>query len=399
MSWVRLAVSSHPAPMVYHNLFGRMPGKRVRDVRVCLEANNLALELFDKYVALPSAPNVHYGTDVLYAGLMQLSVNGGYAESTMDDLALRYGIDSPCGGDFLYRLKKLDRDGWDSRLREVNDAVLSIASRLGLLDRPVICAIDYTKVPYYGRFNRYVVRGKHEDGTEKFYEYATISIVQDGLKLCVYSMPVTLLDVKVDVVKELVEEAEKRGVRIELLLMDRAFFTTECINLLEGMGVDFITPCVCNERVQGAVDSLGREGTLPFWIHDNATKKRAFFTMVVCWSKKRKKLIPFATNLEGIDARGLVRTVPREYGRRWSIETSFRKVKEVYGRTLSPSPAIRLAYFMTAMVLYNLWQAVNLMFSSIGHQGRRKKKKKGGGYRVTMPFMVTVLGAHLGGRI
>ena len=30
----------------------------------------------------------------------------------MDDLALRYGVDAPCGGAFLYRLKKLDYDGW-----------------------------------------------------------------------------------------------------------------------------------------------------------------------------------------------------------------------------------------------------------------------------------------------
>jgi hypothetical protein len=40
-------------------------------------------------------------------------------------------------------------------------------------------------------------------------------------------------------------------VKIKLLLLDRAFFfTTACINLLKGRGVDFITPCVCNERVR-----------------------------------------------------------------------------------------------------------------------------------------------------
>jgi hypothetical protein len=196
--------------------------------------------------------------------LLQLSTGGGYAQSTMDDLALRYGVDAPCGAAFLYRLKKLRNADWYSRLTAVNDAVISTTKRLGLLDRPVICAIDYTKVPYYGRFNRYMVRAKHEKGTEKFYEYATISIVQDGLRLCVYSMPVTLLDLKVDVVRELVEEAERRGVKIKLLLMDRAFFTVECINLLKGMGVRFVTPCICNGRVQREVDSLGREGRLPF---------------------------------------------------------------------------------------------------------------------------------------
>jgi len=369
----------------------RLPGKRIRDIRETLRANSLALELFDKHVRLPSADNTHYGADSLYTGLMQLSMSGGYAQSTMDDLALRYGMDAPCGAAFLYRLKKLGYDDWRSRLTEVNDSVLSTAKRLGLLDRPVVCAIDYTKVPYYGRFNRYVVRAKHEKGTEKFYEYATISIVQDGLRLCVYSMPVTLLDIKVDVVRELIEEAGRRGVRVKLLLMDRAFFTVECINLLKGMGVRFVTPCVLNERVKRAVNSLGRESTLPFSIRDSHQVEEASFTMVVAWSKNKKKLLPFATNVDWKDARRLVRRVPKEYRRRWGIETSFRKVKEVYGRTLSPSPAIRLVYFMTAMILYNLWQAINLRLTA----GQRHEK--GDGYRVTMPFMVTIFSAHLDG--
>ena len=356
------------------------------------------MELFDKHVSLPSAPNSHYGTDGLYAGLMLLSMNGGYAQSTMDDLEMRYGLDAPCGGAFLYRLKKLNYDDWNSRLTDVNDDILSIVSKLGLLDRPVVCAIDYTKVPYYGKFNRYVVRSKHEDGTNRFYEYATISIVQDGLRLCVYSRPVTLLDVKVDVVRELMEEAEKRGVKISLLLMDRAFFTTECINLIRGSGMDFITPCVCNARIQGAVSSLGKEGALPFSIHDNDSKTEASFTMVVYWSKTKRKLIPFATNI-GENAKKLVGTIPKEYRRRWGIETSFRKVKEVHGRTLSPSPAIRLAYFMTAMILYNLWQTINLKLRDEDRSSTGDKNEKEKVYRVTMPFMVTIFCAHLDHRI
>ena len=85
--------------------------------------------------------------------------------------------------------------------------------------------------------------------------------------------------------------------------------------------------------------------------------------------------------------------IPREYRRRWGIETSFRKVKEVFPMTTSPSPAIRLAYFMVAMVLCNLWQLVNLQLAT----GRRRREADG--YRVTMPFMVTVLCAHLNGRL
>jgi hypothetical protein len=308
--------------MFHTDLFSKVSGRRIRDIQACLKAYSLALELFDKYVSLPSALNAHYRPNAMYTGLMQLSMGGGYAESTMTDLRLRYGIDAPCGGAFLYRLKMLEYDEWYSRLRGVNDAVLSVAASLGMLEGDVVCAIDYTKVPYYGKFNRYVTRSKHERGTGRFYEYATISIVQDGVRLCVYSRPVTLLDLKGDVVKELVEEAGRRGVRIKLVLLDRAFFTVECINLLKGLGLEFITPCVCNERVQGAVDSFGKEGKLPFAIHDSS-KNEASFAMVVYWSKEKGRFIPFATNVEG-SVRRLVRTIPKLYRRRWGIESAPR---------------------------------------------------------------------------
>lgn len=376
--------------MLSNDLFSRVSGKRIRDIQACLRAYSLALELFDKYVSLPSAPNVHYGPNVMYTGLMQLSMSGGYAESTMTDLRLRYGIDAPCGGAFLYRLKMLEYDEWYLRLRGVNDAVLSVAGRLGMLGEPVICAVDYTKVPYYGEFNRYVTRSKHERGTSRFYEYATVSIVQDGVRLCVYSRPVTLFDTKGDVVKELIEEARRRGVRVKLVLLDRAFFTVECINLLKELRLQFIMPCVCSERVREATDSFGKEGRFPFSIHDNS-KNEATFTMVVYWNKEKGKFIPFATNIEGSVGR-LVGMIPKEYRKRWGIETSFRKVKEVFPMTTSPLPAIRLAYFMVAMVLYNLWQLVNMMLAT-------EDQRRTGGYQVTMPFMITVLCAHLNGRL
>ena len=84
--------------MTSNQLFGRMPGKRVRDVRVYLQANSLTLELFDKYVTQHSAPNTHYRPDIVYTGVMQRSMRGGDPESTMDYLALRYGLDSHAKG-------------------------------------------------------------------------------------------------------------------------------------------------------------------------------------------------------------------------------------------------------------------------------------------------------------
>jgi hypothetical protein len=47
-------------------------------------------------------------------------------------------------------------------------------------------------------------------------------------------------------------------------------------------------------------------------------------------------------------------------------------------RTLSPSPAIRLAYFITAMVLYDLWQGVNPMLMAREPSMQRRPRKDTG---------------------
>jgi hypothetical protein len=377
--------------MFSNDFFSEVSGKRVRDVRACLKAYSLALELFDKYVRLPSAVNAHYPPKTFYTGLMHLSMNGGYAQSGMMDLDMRYGFDAPCGGAFLYRLKKVGYNEWYSRLRDANDSILSLVSKWGLLKRSVMCAVDYTKIPYYGSFNRYVVRSKHERGTNQFYEYASMSIVEDGLKLCVYSRPVTLLDAKGDVVREMVEEARWRGVKIRYLLLDRAFFTVECMNLLKGMGIDFIMPAVKNERVR-AVMETATEKSFQFSIHDS-NGDEASFTMLLHRRESDGTMLAFATSM---DDPGILEVIPDEYRRRWGIETSFRKVKEVHGMTTSPSPAIRMLYFMTAMILYNLWQVINLMLRVKDHHNDTAEDKR---YHVTIPFMVTIFCAHLNGRV
>ena len=83
--------------MFSNDLFSRVSGKRMHDIQACLRAYSLALELFDKHVSLPSALNAHYRPDAMYAGLMQLAMNGGYAESTMMDLSRKISLEPSLG--------------------------------------------------------------------------------------------------------------------------------------------------------------------------------------------------------------------------------------------------------------------------------------------------------------
>jgi len=377
-----IGASSHPTPMFSQELFNRMPDRKIQQVEASFRANKLSLDLLDKYVNnLSLSSNAHYKNDTIYSGMLYLSLNNTYAETAMEDLRIKHHIDAPSGTEFLYRVKKLfginqhqqqldyferasiQMEIWE-KLTAVNDELVAITVKSGLFKKPVICAVDYTLIPYYGRFNSNIVRGKHDKGTEKFYEYASISVVENGRRICIYTLQITLLsEEKHEILRRLITQALARGIQIKMLLVDRAFFTVNCINTLDEMEIKFIMPCVGNERVQAAIDTLGRTGKLDKFPIYNAKRVEAPFTMVVVRNDKGE-LIAFATNITGWSVQYFVRRIPKQYRKRWSIETTFRKMKEIVGMTTSPLPELRLIYFMLAMILYNIWQVVNYCFLS-----------------------------------
>jgi hypothetical protein len=110
-------------------------------------------------------------------------------------------------------------------------------------------------------------------------------------------------------------------------------FTVDCINTLDEMEIKFIMPCVANERVQAAIDTLGKTGKIEKFPIYNSHHVEAKFTMIAVRNDKGK-LIAFATNITGWSAQYFVRRIPKEYRKRWSIETTFRrKMKEIVGMT------------------------------------------------------------------
>lgn len=391
--------------MLSNELFSGISDKKTHQIETCFRAYQFGLDLLDKYVNnLPTPLNTHYKNEAICGGLFYLSLKNTYAETAMAELKDEHGIDAPTGTQFLNRVKKmfgiprepekidfferaaLQMNIWE-KLTAVNDELVSIALNSGLFKKPVICAVDYTKIPYYGTFNSNIVRSKHDKGAEFFYEYASLSVVENGRRICIYTVQITLLsEEKHEILRKLITQALARGIKIKILLVDRAFFTVACINILTEMEIKFIMPCVGNERVKAAIDTLGRTGKIEKFPIYNANRMEATFTMVVVRNDKGE-LIGFATNITGWSVQYLVRRIPKEYRKRWSIETTFRKIKEIVGMTTSPLPELRLIYFMLAMILYNIWQVVNYCFLAL-LLGMYTGCRKNGRISVTIPAMI-----------
>jgi len=124
--------------------------------------------------------------------LVYISINNASAES------LKYVNGFPSSDTLLRRLESLDLKHVVNALNSANRTILTGHARDGMK-----MAIDFTEEPYYGKLDMYV--SKYKNGTDRFYTFATISVVgkDEKERLTLYSLP--MLDTKEDIVKKLLE--------------------------------------------------------------------------------------------------------------------------------------------------------------------------------------------------
>jgi hypothetical protein len=307
----------------------------------------LSSKLLTKGLGIKVGKNSKYKPDDTVKLLIYISLNSTSAESGSNDLAK--DMDVPSADVILRRLKALDLSNVINALNKANMKLVKKHARDGMK-----MAIDYTEEPYYGKIDMYVTRSKYKSGTDMFHTFATISVVgkDERERLTLYSLPVTRLDTKEEIVRELL----KNSPRPSLLLMDRGFFTIEIIKLLTEMGIKFIIPAVLNERVKRVVDDY-IHGRVPAVIEYEMGAK---IYMVIAKKKAEEnepivKYIPFVTNVKFDDPQEMVAVIPEEYRYRWGIETSYRVEDGFEAKTTSRNFTLRTIYFMVAFILYNLW--------------------------------------------
>lgn len=340
--------------------------------RAVLWVFTFSLSLALRSLVVPTRYNCVYGERHLLWALTYLSLEAEYAEGGLE--ALRKGLHRhnrpgmvPSADTFLYRLEKLTRSEALDMIQRMNREVLALARRRGAFRRRAAAAIDLTYIPYYGRPNRYVVPGKYKAGTKWFHCYAAIRLVERGRRYIIKSRLVTHmeLDEKAKIVEELLTEARRQGVHIRLLLLDKGFYTSEVMEKLKALRVRFLMAVPKNERVKEAILHYYRTGegrVRPF------TLKGVAFNLTIHRLRMTKKGLrnilelygAFATSLGPKDALKAWHGLPRDYRRRWGIETGFRVGKAFRAKTTSTDETVREIYHQYAIVLENLWTLHNM---------------------------------------
>jgi hypothetical protein len=338
--------------------------------RVARVAYNRGLSTLNEHLVIPSASNTHFTRETLNECLLYLSAEERYAESGLEDLACTREV--PSSDALLYRLKKLKSDDAHRMLIDANDAIIEEMKRRRVFKKPAIAAIDLTDDPYYGEYNNRVRRSRRDRGTNLFYTYASLHVVEHGRRVTVFEIPVHQLDDHALVVGRLINAAKERGIRIRILLIDRGFYSVDVMRKLDEMGVRYLMPAIKNERVKRAIEEH-HKGQIPNMIKfsiRNALEHQAFFGLMIYPKKGAKdtdpiheRYIVFATNMRYREAFRLFLTIPDEYRKRWGIETGYRVQNQVKAKTTSTNFTVRLVYQILSVIVYNVWQLANILLA------------------------------------
>jgi DDE family transposase len=232
-------------------------------------------------------------------------------------------------------------------------------------------AIDWHLIPYYGQAQRSrneLYRYKMQRGTTHFHAYATACIVQQGQR---YTLALTWIrrhESMVAVLQRLLARIREIGVKIRVLLLDREFFNTPVMALLQTEKIPFLMPVVISGRRPKKKNSRGTKKSLRWlkrqpagWYAHTMKNRHATATFSVCvayrtyFSRKKRtrgqqKLLFAAWRVHGTPTE-----IRERYRKRFGIESTFRQLRQARIYTCTRNPELRLVFVAVALLLRNLW--------------------------------------------
>jgi hypothetical protein len=270
--------------------------------------------------------------------------------------------------------------------RRLNRALQGDLPR-GLRRRRQPLAIDLTLLPYHGQPQHAadeVYRGQAKEGTSHFHAYATAYVIRKGQRFTVALVYVRKGDDLADVVKGLLRQAARAGIKPRYLLLDRGFYSVNVVRYLQAAHCPFVMPLPCRGRK--ADHPKGPGGTRVFhgwkrggWSRHtlaNSDGRQATVSIgVKCRNRRgerkrhgREALVYAFWGLRPSSGQWLYQT----YRLRFGIETAYRQLREARIRTSTRDPLLRLLYVGVALILRNVWVWLHWAVLSEPHRGGRR---------------------------
>lgn len=265
---------------------------------------------------------------------------------------------------------------WAELQRRLNRGLGSDLPK-GLLKRPQVIAIDTHEVPYHGQPQQErneIRRSKPRRGTTHFHDYATAYVVRHGYRFTLGLIWVHQNDSLADVVRGLLQQVRKCGVKVRLVLLDRGFYSAEVVRYLQAARTPLLMPLKAAGRVPKDPRKARRSarrffaqkcsGTSSYTWRDKHGRRATVQVCICCrnyagWKRKRGRYA-LVYAYWGIRP-GTILWVRQTYRRRFGIETSYRQMERARIRTSSRDPLRRLLFAGVALIVRNAWVWLHLM--------------------------------------
>jgi len=302
--------------------------------------------------------------DVINVVLHAATSSSNSIESAVQDLQAMHPISRiPCADTVHTYVKENDIDEMISFFRKINSEFIDMVD---ISDSPQDIAIDFHNVPYYGDKNTKGVVGiQPKNGTSWGYSYLTADLVGD-CKLTLDIVNLTALNKNYGTLIEgVINRINQLGISIGKVLMDREFFNLASIIELDLANINYVMPAKLDKRIKKILhDFEMTEGMLPGVIKYKFRDERSpeFYLVIVPnknynplkrEGKDNKKFFVFATNIKFDSVKKFTKKIPKEYRKRWNIETGYRMKKVFKIRTCSKSFVARSSFFILQCIMHN----------------------------------------------
>lgn len=215
-------------------------------------------------------------------------------------------------------------------------------------------AVDYANENFYGNTSSLFLHGwTGENGVKAHFQYFVASVVnpRKNEKIPFFIAPVRIGHSKKDLLQEMFLEAKKLFRRVDLVLLDRGFYSGEVIQFFNSKNIKFLMLVPKNEHFVKMFEHFDDMSSLYKeikWKSNFSSQKTESKYVLI----RHNFNWIFATNLEEVNAEDYI----RKYKWRWQIETNFRVHDEARIKSKSVNYVIRLFYFIISMLMMFIWQ-------------------------------------------
>jgi putative transposase len=169
---------------------------------------------------------------------------------------------------------------------------------------------------------------------------------------------------------------EQAGVKVKRLWMDKGFASIVVYRLLEQRGLKAVIACPLRGKANGSGTRALCRGKASYhthhtFRHPDYGNYRAPVTVVRTWSLSQPGTRRWTYLLFVQLGSSLVpHKLRAQYRLRFGVESSYRSMRSVKGKSSTRNPAVRLLFMALAFILVNLWVLLRFLFCQIPKQGR-----------------------------